>query len=614
MTISQHDQCPTDAVRPTWDERSNAVPNRRRLAEVMVQANTASSLERLDALLPEDARAVLHELRVHQIELEMQNEELRRAQVELDMVRARYFDLYDLAPVGYCTLSAPGLLLEANLTAATLLGQSRQALVRQSIYRFILNADQDIYYLYRKRLIETGEEQSCELRMVKHDGTLFWAHLVASDARDSDGVAVHRIVLSDISDRKLLEAALQEKNAELQQSRQVAVKANQAKSEFLSSMSHELRSPLNAILGFAQLMEGGTPPPTPSQTGSIDQILHAGWYLLDLINEILDLALIESGKLSLSMEPVSLPQILLDCRAMIEPQAQHKGVHLRFVPVDQPCFVKADRTHLKQVLINLLSNAIKYNRVAGSIDVTCELQTPGRLRVSVRDSGEGLSEEKVAQLFQPFNRLGQETGSEQGTGIGLVVSKRLVELMGGEIGVQSTVGVGSVFWIELNAATAPQFATGTEDTVVPPLAPDLTGAALRTLLYVEDNRANLQLVEQLVALRPDMRLLSAADATYGIALARTHQPQVILMDINLPGISGLQALKILRDDPATRHIPVVALSANAMPCDVETGLTAGFFRYLTKPIKISEFMDTMDLALKFAQTQSRAANLETELR
>jgi CheY-like chemotaxis protein len=256
---------------------------------------------------------------------------------------------------------------------------------------------------------------------------------------------------------------------------------------------------------------------------------------------------------------------------------------------------------MKQVLVNLLSNAIKYNRVGGTIDVCCRANTPQRLRISVQDTGEGLSPDKLAQLFQPFNRLGREASTEQGTGIGLVVSKRLVELMGGEISVQSTVGVGSVFWIELDLAAPLQLADA-DEPMVALAAPVQAGAAQqRTLLYVEDNRANLQLVEQLIARRPDMRLLSAGDALRGIALARSQQPQVILMDINLPGISGLKALKILRDDPATRHIPVLAISANAMPRDIEKGLAAGFFRYLTKPIKIHEFLEALDMALEFAQ-------------
>jgi CheY-like chemotaxis protein len=255
---------------------------------------------------------------------------------------------------------------------------------------------------------------------------------------------------------------------------------------------------------------------------------------------------------------------------------------------------------LKQVLINLLSNAIKYNQANGTVVVDYTASTPGRLRVSVRDSGAGLTPDMLMQLFQPFNRLGRETSREEGTGIGLVMSKRLVELMGGTIGVASTVGSGSVFWFELNAVGAPQL---TADPATPAAfvqAPVQPGAALRTLLYVEDNPANLKLVEQLIDRRPDMRLLVAGDGDLGIQLARANHPEVILMDINLPGISGIEALKILREDPATAHIPVVALSANAMPRDIEKGLQAGFFRYLTKPIKVNEFMDTLDVALEFA--------------
>jgi CheY-like chemotaxis protein len=311
--------------------------------------------------------------------------------------------------------------------------------------------------------------------------------------------------------------------------------------------------------------------------------------------------LIESGKLSLSMEPTALSDVLTECQAMIEPQAQKRDLRLSFPQFEGPCFVQADRTRIKQVLFNLLSNAIKYNRSGGTIEVRCSPITAQRLRISVQDSGEGLSPEKLAQLFQLFNRLGQEGSAEEGTGIGLVVSKRLIELMDGEIGAHSTVGVGSVFWIDLNLASAPQIAAAANEPLALPMTSVQTGAALRTLLYVEDNRANMALVAQLVARRDDMRLLSAGDGARGIALARIHQPEVILMDINLPGINGIQALKILQEDPATRHIPVIALSANAMPRDIARGLAAGFFRYLTKPIKIDEFMVTLDLAMEFAQ-------------
>jgi len=326
--------------------------------------------------------------------------------------------------------------------------------------------------------------------------------------------------------------------------------------------------------------------------------------LLELINEILDLAKIESGKLSLSLEPVALTELLHECEAMIEPQAQKYGVSVTFNPPNLPYFVRADQTRVKQVLINLLSNAIKYNKTEGSVTVTCTLMHPDLIRISIRDTGAGLAPEQLAQLFQPFNRLGQKETDTEGTGIGLVVSKRLIECMEGNIGVESTVGQGSVFWIELNRIHEPQATAPAAGTAMVDTLQVQCGEPLRTLLYVEDNPANMMLVEDLIARRSDMRLLSAKNGHQGIKMARENQPDVILMDINLPGISGIQALKILAKDPVTAHIPVVALSANAMPRDIEKGLEAGFFRYLTKPIKVTEFMTTLDISLQFATTKA----------
>jgi PAS domain S-box-containing protein len=411
----------------------------------------------------------------------------------------------------------------------------------------------------------------------------------------------------DVTDRKRFELELQETNVELESAKFAAEKANLAKSEFLSSMSHELRSPLNAILGFAQLLESTSPLPTVSQKENIAQILQAGWHLLELINEVLDLAVVESGTLSLSSEPASLAEVMSECQAMMEPQAQQRGITMTFPQCDNiPFHLDADRTRVKQVLINLLSNAIKYNRERGTVEVICTVISPERVRISVKDTGAGLSPEKMTQLFQPFNRLGQESSAEQGTGIGLVMSKRVVEQMKGVIGASSTVGEGSVFWFELllTPAPAPAAATAGSAIAVPARVP--SGAPLRTLLYVEDNPANLALVAQLVARRSDLRLLTAVNGTIGVDLARVSRPEMILMDINLPGISGIEALKILRDDPATAHIPIVALSANAMPRDIKKGLEAGFFYYLTKPVKVNELMDTIDVALEFSKTLIRA--------
>ncbi len=289
---------------------------------------------------------------------------------------------------------------------------------------------------------------------------------------------------------------------------------------------------------------------------------------------------------------------------MIAPLAQQKGVRIKFPLVDNACFVHADRTRLKQVLVNLLSNAIKYNRPGGMAEVTFRQCPVGRLRISVHDSGEGLTSAKMEQLFQPFNRLGQETGAEEGTGIGLVVSRRLVELMDGEIGVTSSVGVGSVFWFELEAASEPRVAVDEQADFAPSAPLEPSDGTVHTLLYVEDNEANMALVVQLVARRADLRLMGAKDAMRGIAMARAHQPDLILMDINLPGINGMQALAILQEDATTRHIPVLALSANAMPRDIEKGMAAGFFRYLTKPIRVPEFMAALDEGLAFTTRSS----------
>ena len=440
-------------------------------------------------------------------------------------------------------------------------------------------------------------EDIYELTLIRKNGQRLPAIVSITALRDDYGEIIGYLLIgNDNSIRKQVEKELHDAMA-------AADKANHAKSAFLSSMSHELRTPLNAVLGFAQLMQSSSPQLTIIQQRSIQQILKAGWYLLELINEILDLALIESGKLTLSTESVSLSEVIQECKIMIEAEALERGIRVSFPDADIPHFVKVDRTRLKQVIINLLSNGLKYNRPDGSVVVTCVVTIPGRIRICIEDSGEGLSQEDLAQLFQPFNRLGRELTDEEGTGIGLVTAKRLIELMDGTIGVHSTVGVGSVFWIELDLTDERQHLiedTAAEIDTHEQLA---HGRKVRTVLYVEDNPANLMLVEDLIARRSDLCLLSAMDGSRGIEIARESLPDMILMDINLPGISGIQALKILREDPATEHIPVVALSGNAIPRDIRKGLEAGFFRYLTKPINVQNFFDTVNATLDFAEAR-----------
>ncbi len=502
------------------------------------------------------------------------------------------------------TTNPSGIITDVNKQMEALTGCTRDELIGAPFKNYFTDperADTTIKLVLSERKV-TNYELTARARDGKETVVSYNATTFYDRDRKLQGVFA---AARDVTERKRLDQVLREQNVELESAKSAAEKANLAKSDFLSNMSHELRTPLNAILGFAQLMESDSPAPTPVAKENIDQILRAGWYLLQLINEILDLALIESGRLSMSLEPLSFAEVMLECRTMMEPQAQKRSIHMEFPQFENPCFVMGDRVRMKQIMVNLLSNAIKYNSQGGTVEVTYAVTTAERIRVSIRDTGAGLSPEKIGQLFQPFNRLGQEAGGVEGTGIGLVMTRRLIELMGGVIGVESTVGSGSVFWIELLASAAPEYTQQESDGALHAPVQIENGAALRTLLYVEDNPANLKLVEQLIARRPDMRLLTAVNGRRGVELARTRQPKVILMDINLPDISGFDALKILHDDPATAHIPIVALSANAMPRDIDKGMKAGFFRYLTKPIKVNEFMDALDEALALAEKQIR---------
>ncbi len=504
------------------------------------------------------------------------------------------------------TTDPAGIISDVNRQMEALTGCTRDELIGAPFKNYFtdpLRAEAGI-----KQVLKENKVANYELTARSRDGRETVVSYNATTFYDRDRALQGVFVAArDITERKLLDEALQQNNIELEGAKSAAENANQAKSDFLSSMSHELRTPLNAILGFAQLIESGVPEPTVPQKRSLDQILQAGWYLLELINEILDLALIESGKLSLSLEPVPLAEIMLECQTMVGPQAHKRGIQVVFPVFEDACFVNADRTRVKQVLINLLSNAIKYNRDAGRVLVQYSKPSPARLRISVQDTGVGLSAEQLAQLFQPFNRLGQGATGEEGTGIGLVVCKRLVEMMHGAIGVDSERGRGSDFWFQLDTAAAPTVSIAPGGTLPAAVAAPSAHTRQHTLLYVEDNPANLLLVEDLVARRPDIRFLSARDGRSGVELALSALPDVILMDINLPGISGVQALQLLANTSTTRAIPVIALSANAMPADIVKGLEAGFFRYLTKPIRVAEFMTTLDEALQLAHTRSTFA-------
>ncbi|MBX3637159.1 MAG: response regulator [Rubrivivax sp.] len=397
-----------------------------------------------------------------------------------------------------------------------------------------------------------------------------------------------------------LEERVAARTAELATARDVAESANRAKTEFLSRMSHELRTPLNAILGFAQVLRLRLKPAPAGVGEQLGHIETAGWHLLELINDVLDLSRIEAGTMVVSRDAVALAPLLADSVRMVGSVAQAAQVSVFIEPFDESLAAEADATRLRQVMGNLLSNACKYNRPGGQ--VTVGVQADGdAVSVSVVDTGAGLTTAQQAALFEPFNRLGAERSAVEGTGIGLVITKRLVELMGGRLHVQSTPGSGSTFRVQLRRAALP--AAALSGAQVPQAAP--AGGRGVTLLYVEDNAANVQLLAEVLRLRPAVHLLAAVDGPQGLALAREHEPDLVVVDVALPGIDGYELCRRLRSLPALRQRPIVALSANAMASDRERGRDAGFDHYFTKPLDVTHFLAWLDQTLSSTASTTR---------
>jgi len=391
--------------------------------------------------------------------------------------------------------------------------------------------------------------------------------------------------------REQLEEEVSARTQQLQLAKETADRANLAKSEFLSSMSHELRTPMNAILGFGQLLQFDDSL-SGENKDSVREILKAGEHLLKLINEVLDLAKVESGQINLSLEPVAICSLVKECLSLVTMLADNRGIRLSHKDL-QEVAVRADHTRLKQVLLNLLSNAIKYNRKGGTVKLEIQAEGTDRLRILVTDTGKGIPAERLAELFLPFNRLDAENSGIEGTGIGLTIARRIVELMDGSMDVKSKVGVGSTFWIELPLESMPELAQEHNKTATDSATPR-PDTAQHTVLYIEDNPSNLKLVARLLDHRKHIHLLTAHTPELGIELAMMHHPELILLDINMPGMDGYNVLEILKVKKSLNGIPVVAVTANAMPRDIERGLASGFSHYLTKPLDVTQFYEVVD--------------------
>ena len=423
-----------------------------------------------------------------------------------------------------------------------------------------------------------------EVDQLRKDGTVVSTEVVTKLVVNAQGQPIEIVGVSrDITERL--------RSEEDRIARKIAERANRAKSEFLSRMSHELRTPLNAILGFAQLLK--MDELRPNQERGVDQIYKSGRHLLNLVNEVLDIARIEAGRMRISLEPVRLEDAVQETLELIRLLAEARHLSLSFEsPSSSDVFVQADRQGFRQVLLNLFSNAVKYNREGGEIAVTASLTIDGRLRLQVRDTGAGIPPDKMERLFVPFERLGMESVEQEGVGLGLALSKGLVEAMGGRIGVESKPGEGSMFWLELQLG-----AERLKEVIIAEVDGNLSDRMRCVggrVLYVEDSLANVKLVEAIMERLPQVKLITAMQGRLAMDLAKEHQPDLILLDLQLPDIHGSDVLRWLNAEPATQKIPIIILSANAMPEQIADLLAQGARTYLTKPINVKEFLKVVE--------------------
>jgi PAS domain S-box-containing protein len=504
----------------------------------------------------------------------------KRRALERRVTRFHDLSLDMLATAGF-----DGYFKQLNPAWERTLGHTRAELLSKPFIEFVHPHDRDRTEAESAKLADVGTDTiSFKNRYRRADGSYRWLEWNARSVPDE---CLIYATARDITAQKEAEQAASEAKV-------AAERANQAKSEFLSRMSHELRTPLNAVIGFGQLLEMDSQ--TPTQRENAHQVVKGGRHLLELINEVLDISRIEAGTINLSMEPVHLGLVVAEVLDLVRPMVDERNIRLeKRLPEPPDIYVEADKQRLKQVLLNLLSNAIKYNRVGGSVEVSLDHAGQERLRLLVSDTGPGIAAGQLEKLFTPFERLGAEEGAIEGTGLGLALSKRLVEAMGGEVSVVSEVGMGSTFSVELTITQSPaEIAEVTKQMAVS--APS-EGAQKKTILHIEDNLSNFKLVEQILCARPGIELLAAMQGNLGLELARRHHPDLILLDLHLPGMQGDAVLRRLKDDPVTRDIPVVLVSADATTGQTERLLEAGAREYLTKPLDVRQFLQVVEDAL-----------------
>jgi len=508
---------------------------------------------------------------------------------EIRSKEGHFREILESSPIGVMMTAYDGTIKYVNIGTTELIRCSHDELLKMNAYDFY--CDTDVRNKLIKKIKRNGYVYNEEVELKRADGTFGWG-LMSLIPTVYEGQASILAWFADITIRKEYESKLAD-------AKEHAERANQAKSEFLSSMSHELRTPLNAIIGFSQLLEMDAAD--DDTRSNINEISKAGSHLLELINDILDLSAIESGKLVLSTEEVSLSDIFTECLTLITPLADKRGIKIG-KPSQQcsECYVLADYMRLKQVLLNLLSNAVKYNRDNGNIIISGDMLPENKIRISVMDTGMGMYSSQLEQLFKEFNRVGAEKTDTEGTGIGLVITKKLIELMGGAIGVTSQPGKGSTFWIELNKSDK-ETSCSTNDTHTNEALSKIkksNNSSEETILYIEDNPANLRLMSIAIGKYSSYHLISAPDGRIGIDLAISQNPDLILLDINLPNEDGYTIFSRMKTIEALKNIPVIAVTANAMKSDIDKGIQAGFVDYITKPIDFEKLLSVIDKTIK----------------